>query len=197
MPAMMTFTRIAATAVADTPGFAGRVVELVLTRDERARSRHVAVLADGTAVALLLPRGTVLTDGTLLSAEDGRLAVVRAAAQPVLRISAASPLQLLRTVYHLANRHVPMQIGADHALIEPDPVLRRLAQALGATIESVIVPFEPEAGAYQGQGHVHDGSGDPPANATHGLDAEDASAGRIGEMLSIAAHARRAGAGET
>jgi urease accessory protein len=190
---MIKFTRMAAMDCANDPRSADRIIELVLTQDERARSRHVTTLADGTAVALLLPRGTVLRDGMLLSAEDGRQAVVRAAPQPVLRVSAASPLQLLRAVYHLANRHVPMQIAADHALIEPDPVLQRLAQALGATVESIMAPFEPEPGAYQGHGHADIGAGD---HAAHGLDAADASAGRIGESLSIAAHARRAGAGD-
>ncbi|MCE2968723.1 MAG: urease accessory protein UreE [Burkholderiales bacterium] len=150
---------------------------LRLTHEERVRSRLATVLADGTAVAILLPRGSLLRDGTVLAGDDGALAVVEAAPQPVARIAAASALDLLRATYHLANRHVPVQLAVDHLLIEPDPVLERMLAALGARIEHLDAPFDPEAGA----DHAHG------AHA-HGVDAEDVAAGAIGEALSIAAH---------
>lgn len=159
---------------------AERAVRLRLTHEERARSRLATVVADGTAVAVLLPRGTVLCDGAVLEGEDGALAVVEAAPQPVLRVTAESPLALLRVVYHLANRHVAAQLAADAVLIEPDPVLERMLLALGARVERMEAPFEPEVGAY----HAHG------AHA-HGVDAEDAAAGAVGEALSIAAHRRQ------
>jgi len=150
---------------------------LRLTHEERARSRLATMLADGTAVALLLPRGSVLRNGTVLAGDDGALAVVEAAPQPVARVTAATALDLLRATYHLANRHVPVQLAVDHLLIEPDPVLERMLVAFGARIEHLAAPFDPEAGAY----HAHG------AHA-HGVDAEDAAAGALGERLSIEAH---------
>jgi urease accessory protein len=155
----------------------GRALRLKLTHDERARSRLAAMLPDGSAVALRLPHGTLLRDGAVLAAEDGALLVVAAAVQPLARISAESPLALLRAVYHLANRHVPAQLTADAVLIERDAVLERMLAALGARVEHIEAPFEPEAGAY----HAHGAH-------SHGIDAEDAAAGSIGEALSIAAH---------
>jgi len=200
---MPTFRAVVAAAEATRPA----TLELPLAHDERARSRHVTTLPDGTPIVLLLPRGTALTDGTVLAADDGTRAVVRAAAEPVLCVAATTPQALVRVVYHLANRHVPMQLAADHVLIEPDPVLARLAQALGATVESQHRPFEPEPGAYQGHGQPgHGRHGDPVGQGGHaagqaaahphshgdgGATAElDAAAGRIGEQLSIEAHAR-------
>jgi urease accessory protein len=156
---------------------AARAALLRLSYDERAKSRLATVLADGTAVAILLPRGTLLRDGTVLTGDDGALAVVEAAPQSVARVTAAGALDLLRATYHLANRHVPVQLAVDHLLIEPDPVLERMLAVLGARIEHVEAPFEPEAGAY----HAHG------AHA-HGVDAEDAAAGALGERLSIEAH---------
>lgn len=147
--------------------------ELHLGCDERGKSRLAAICSDGTAVAILLPRGTVMRDGTLLAADDGAVVRVTAAAQPVLRVSADTPLALLRAVYHLANRHVSAMIAADHVLIEPDPVLERLLAALGARVEHLQAPFDPEPGAYGGHSH-----GDP---------LDDVSA-TLGEQLSIEAH---------
>lgn len=147
-----------------------------LSYDERVKSRLAGVCRDGTAVAILLPRGTVLHDGTLLGGEDHTVVRVIAAAQPVMRVTAPTQLDLLRAVYHLANRHVPAQLASDHALIESDPVLERMLLGLGAQVELMQVPFDPEPGAYGG-GHSH---GEP-----------DAESATLGEQLSIEAHRAR------
>jgi urease accessory protein len=157
---------------------------LRLTYGERSRSRLAAMTADGTAVAILLPRGTVLRDGALLSGDGGEIVCIEAAPQPLARIAAASPRQLLRIVYHLANRHVPLQIDETAVLIERDPVLERMAAGLGAQVEHVTQPFEPEGGAY------HGGHGPHPHAHGHDGDQDEGSA-TIGEQLSIAAHRDR------
>lgn len=159
-----------------------RAVRLRLTFEERAKSRLAAMLPDGSAVAVLLQgrkRGSALRDGALLAGDDGALAIVEAAPQPLARLSAESPLQLLRAVYHLANRHVPAQLAADHVLIERDPVLERLLLALGLRIEAVDLPFDPEPGAYdEAHGrHLHGHVGE-----------RDEVSATIGEQLSIEAH---------
>lgn len=138
--------------------------------------------ADGTAVAIVLPRGTVLRGGSVLEGDGGALALIEAAPQPLARIAAGTPLQLLRIVYHLANRHVPAQITESAVLIERDTVLEKLAASLGATIEHVEAPFEPEAGAYDGGRHH-----------AHSAEIDEASR-NLGEELSIAAHRVRTAA---
>jgi urease accessory protein len=151
--------------------------ELALGYDERVKSRLAAVCGDGTAVAILLPRGTVMRDGALLVADDGAVIRVNAAAQPVLRVTADSTLVLMRAVYHLANRHVTARLAVDHVLIEPDPVLEQMLVSLGAHVEHLHMPFDPEPGAY-GAGHSH---GEPA----------DTTSATLGEQLSIEAHRER------
>lgn len=174
---MLRLNRVSEQAAGAAPKGALR---LRLTFDERSRSRLAAMTEDGTAVAIMLPRGTRLRGGSVLEGEGGALALVEAAPQPLARVSAETPLQLLRIVYHLANRHVPAQIEESAVLIERDPVLERMIASLGARIEHVERPFEPEAGAYHEGGHAH----------SHGIEPDDP-ARTIGEELSIAAHRAR------
>lgn len=160
---------------------AERAVSLRLAYGERVKSRLATMSVDGQAVAILLPRGSVLRDGALLAGDDGVLARIEAAPEPVTRVTADDPLALLRAVYHLANRHVPAQLAIDHALIERDPVLEAMLRGLGAHIEHIDAPFDPEGGAYQGEHH-------------HGpshRDEVDTVSATIGEQLSIAAHVGR------
>lgn len=155
---------------------------LRLTYQERVRSRLAAVLPSGEAVAILLPRGSVLRDGAVLAGDGGERLIVEAVAEPLTRVTATTALSLLRAVYHLANRHVPVQLGADHAVLERDPVLERMLVGLGARIEQIEAPFDPEAGAYGGHGHGH--------RLSHLEDVDEVSA-TVGEQLSIAAHRTR------
>jgi len=163
-------------------------VRLSLVHDERVKSRLASMLPGGTAVAILLPRGTVLRDGSVLTGDSGALAIIEAAPQPLARVTAGEPLELLRAVYHLANRHVSVQLGIDHVLIERDPVLERMLVALGATVEHVELPFEPETGAYAADGH-----GLGHGHGSHRDDVDPVSA-TVGEQLSIAAHQARGAA---
>ncbi|ARP90057.1 urease accessory protein UreE [Bordetella genomosp. 9] len=131
-----------------------RAPTLTLPFESRSRSRLSATLDNGEAVALFLPRGTVLRDGDALIAEDGGLVRVVAAPEPVLRATCPDPHVLLRAAYHLGNRHTPVEVGRDYLQLEHDPVLRDLLLRLGLTVIAIDAPFEPEAGAYGG-GHKH------------------------------------------
>jgi urease accessory protein len=123
-------------------------------------------------------RGSVLRDGTVLAGGDGAFAIIEAAPQPVARVTAGTLLALLRATYHLANRHVPAQLASDAVLIERDPVLEAMLRGLGAHLEHLEAPFDPEGGAYSGD-HLH-------AHA-HRKEVDEVSA-TVGEQLSIAAH---------
>ncbi len=164
----------------DTAAVATR--EVVLSFSERSRSRLRSVLEDGADVGLILPRGTVLRGGDRLIADTGEIIAVRAAIEPLYRVTArdddADPrFSLLRGAYHLGNRHVPLALSPQALHLEQDPVLRDMLQRLGLIVEICMAAFEPESGAYGG-GHRHD----------HDLDADS---GSLGEQLSREAHARR------
>ena len=151
---------------------------LILTREERARTRFRATLTDGHDALVLLPRGSVVRPGTRLVADDGEVVDVVAAAEAVHRVTARVDSvdpgsDLLRAAYHLGNRHVPVELGTDGLKIERDAVLRDLLLRLGMVVVSAFEPFDPEPGAYGG-GHRHD---------------SDVEGGATGEALSRTAHA--------
>jgi urease accessory protein len=171
------------------PAEAARAARLRLSYDERVKSRLATMCTRGEAVAILLAehrRGSVLRDGAVLAGDDGALAIVEAAPQPVARVTTESPLALLRAVYHLANRHVPAQIAADQVVIERDPVLESMLRGLGAHVEHAEMPFDPEGGAY----HVTHAHGDHVHGPSH-REPVDAVSATVGEQLSIAAHRAR------
>jgi len=158
---------------------------LSLTYNERQRNRLAVMLSNGQAAAIVLPRGQFLQSGDVLTGPDGVLLQIQAKPESLLCARASSGLDLIRLVYHLANRHVRAMLTSEAIYIEPDPVLADLMKQLGATVETVSAVFEPEAGAYAG-GHHHD-------HGSHGKDGaddtdSDVAMGRIGEMLSMAAH---------
>lgn len=176
------------TAIASVPSTEEQAVHLPrlpLAYHERVRSRLAAMLPDGRAVAITLPRGSVMRGGTVLTGDAGFCVIVDALAEPVTKVTAASPLALMRAIYHLANRHVAAQLATDHVLIERDPILEHMLAGLGATVQQIEAPFDPEAGAYDGQNaHAHD--------RVHAGEIDEVSA-TVGEQLSIAAHRARGG----
>ncbi|NMG60803.1 urease accessory protein UreE [Geitlerinema sp. P-1104] len=122
---------------------------LSLTAQERQRSRHRFITDSGEVVFLRLPRGTILQDGDRLLDETQQQQVeIRAKPEPVLTVTATSPLLLLRAAYHLGNRHVPLEVTAEYLRLSPDPVLADLLQHLGLTVRLQTLPFQPETGAY-------------------------------------------------
>jgi urease accessory protein len=126
---------------------------MLLTADERRKSRHRYLAPDGEAVYLRLPRGTVLRDRDLLLSEDGDIAVgVQAKPEPVLTVTANTPLALLKAAYHLGNRHVPLEITTTYLRLSPDDVLKNMLLMMQMEVKEEVVPFQPELGAY---GHHH------------------------------------------
>jgi urease accessory protein len=126
---------------------------LSLTAEERTRSRHYFETDEGQEVYLRLPRGTVLRHGELLRSEDGNTIVqVIAKPEPVMTVTAPTPLDLLRAAYHLGNRHVALEVTETYLQLSPDPVLKTMLEQLNVQVAETIAPFEPEAGAY---GHRH------------------------------------------
>lgn len=135
-------------------------VTLTLTLEQRTRCRLRVLLDDGREAGLFLPRGSVLHHGDGLIAEDGMVARIIAAPEHLSRVESADPLLLARAAYHLGNRHVPLQIEPGRLSYRHDQVLDDLVRGLGLNVTLVDAAFEPEAGAYGGNGldtpgHVH------------------------------------------
>jgi urease accessory protein len=129
--------------------------QLVLSFEQRQKSRFLAQLPDGREIGVMLAHGSKLRDGDLLEAEDGTLIQVRAAKQKVLRATAETPLQLARAAYHLGNRHTPVELLESCLILEHDSVLKDMLEGLQVRVEETELPFEPEPGAYSSGEHSH------------------------------------------
>lgn len=151
---MRTIDKLLAAHIRLAPVLVKRAPTLTLAFDARCKSRLAATLDSGEEVALVLPRGTVLRDGDVLVADDGGLVRVVAAQESVLYARAPDVLTLTRAAYHLGNRHTPVEVGVDYLKLEYDPVLADMLKRLGASVDQVEMPFQPETGAYGG-GHRH------------------------------------------
>ncbi len=136
-----------------------RAAVVCLDWDVRQKSRFEATDSQGRRLGVFLERGQVVRGGDVLVAEDGSLIRVEAAPQPVLVIthckSHGTPFDLTRAAYHLGNRHVPIELRADHLKIEPDHVLAEMLRRMHLIVTASDAVFEPEAGAYGDHGHAH------------------------------------------
>ena len=137
-----------------------RAATIELDWDVRAKSRFDATDSAGRVLGVFLPRGTAVRGGDVLVTEDGSLVVVKAAPQAVLVVrhcaEHGSPFDLLRAAYHLGNRHVQLELQADHLKLEPDHVLADLLRAMHLIVSEESTAFEPEAGAYAATSAAHD-----------------------------------------
>jgi urease accessory protein len=129
---------------------------VTLDFDARHRRRICLTTDQGEDVVLDLPKAIAMTDGDALQLEDGRLLSVRAAAEPVVEVRHKDPKQLMRLAWHLGNRHLPTEIRDQTLRIRPDHVIEEMLHRFGAEVVKVQAPFQPEGGAYSGDGHHRD-----------------------------------------
>ncbi len=129
-------------------------MEVVLTFDERQKSRYKTTTACGKDVGWFIERGTVLQDGDVLQCKSSELIKVIAAPEAVSEVRSQNQLLLTRAAYHLGNRHVPLQIGPGFLRYLRDHVLDDMVRGLDLEVHHEEQPFQPENGAYHGQ-HQH------------------------------------------
>lgn len=125
---------------------------LVLTFEQRQKSRLRVRSESGEEVALILERGKLRRGGERVTGTDGRVFEIVSAPEKLLHIECDA---IAKVAYHLGNRHVPVQVGEGFLRIAEDHVLEEMVKRLGARVRHVEAPFEPEAGAYDGEGHHH------------------------------------------
>jgi urease accessory protein len=161
---MITCNKLISQGKGLAPALLKRATTVELDWDVRQKSRFDATDSAGRALGVFLARGAVVRGGDVLVAQDGSLVRVQGAAQAVLVITPCSThgsaFDLTRAAYHLGNRHVPIELRADHLKIEPDHVLADMLRAMHLTVTAAHEAFEPEAGAYSaehGAAHAHGG----------------------------------------
>jgi urease accessory protein len=139
---------------------------IVLDFDDRHRRRMAMTGTRGLEFLLDLENATALRGGDALVLEDGRLIEVVAAAEPLLEIRGTDPQHLARVAWHLGNRHLPTQISSRALRIRRDHVIEDMVKGLGARVTEIEAPFDPEGGAYAGDGHA-DAAGHAHDRASH------------------------------
>ncbi|WP_142850777.1 urease accessory protein UreE [Telmatospirillum sp. J64-1] len=129
---------------------------VTLAYEDRHKRRVLMVDDAGAEFLLDLPHATQLSDGDGLGLESGGFIAVRAAVEDVIEVHCHGAEQLARIAWHIGNRHMPVQVLAGGRLRLPDDhVLVHMLEGLGAHVESLRAPFQPEKGAYAGEGHSH------------------------------------------
>ena len=126
-------------------------MEVVLSFDERQKSRYKTATVCGRELGWFIERGTVLQDGDFLKCKTGEVIRVTAAPEAVSELRSSNQLLLTRAAYHLGNRHVPLQIGAGFLRYLRDHVLDDMVRGLDLEVIHDHCPFQPENGAYHGQ----------------------------------------------
>lgn len=130
-----------------------------ITLDETARHRRRMKMTSDNGIEFLLdlPDAKLLRHGEGLMLDDGRIIKVQAEPEELYKVSGKDAHHLLALTWQLGNRHLPTQIFKEHLHIRADHVIKDMLLGLGAHVEEISAPFDPEGGAYSsGHAHSHD-----------------------------------------
>ena len=132
-----------------------------LTFDDRFRRRWRFTGIGGLIFLLDLSEARLLNHGDGLQLDSGGFVAVEALPEPLLEVAMPEPAALARIAWHLGNRHLPVQLGANKdnggwLRLRADHVIEDLLTKLGATPRRIAAPFTPEGGGY--------GNAVPPAS---------------------------------
>ena len=134
-----------------------------ITLDEAGRHRRRVVMTSDNGIEFLLdlPDARLLRHGDGLMLSDGRVIIVHAAPEDLLEVRARDPRHLLTLAWQIGNRHLAAQLLEDRIRIRRDHVIALMLEGLGARIDEISAPFDPEGGAYGGAHAAHHhGDGD-------------------------------------
>ena len=142
--------------IADKTTFDFKSSDDTITLDETARHRRRMKMTSDNGIEFLLDlsEAKLLRHGEGLMLDDGRIIKVQAEPEELYKVSGKDAHHLLALTWQLGNRHLPTQIFKDHLHIRADHVIKDMLLGLGAHVEEISAPFDPEGGAYSGD-HAH------------------------------------------
>ena len=130
----------------------GSFLKLTLSSDERRILRGKRLTDCDKEIILQLPRKGKLNDGDILSTNESNFYVkIIAKKENLIEISSNSKVELIKTAYHLGNRHVEVEIKKDILLTKRDYVIENMLKNFNVDIVNIQKKFFPERGA-----HSHD-----------------------------------------
>jgi len=130
----------------------GSILKLTLSSDERRILRGKRLTDCNQEIILQLPRKGKLNDGDILLTNNFNFFVeIIAKKENLIEISSKSKIELIKTAYHLGNRHVDVEIEKDIILTKSDYVIENMLKNFKVDLVKTNKKFSPETGA-----HKHD-----------------------------------------
>ena len=127
----------------------GSILKLTLSSDERRILRGKRLTDCDQEIILQLPRKRNLNDGDILSTNESNFYVeIIAKTENLIEISSNSKIELIKTAYHLGNRHVEIEIEEDSLLTKSDYVIENMLKNFNVDFVSTQKKFFPEKGAH-------------------------------------------------
>ena len=127
----------------------GLFLKLTLSSDERRSLRGKRLTDCDQEIILQLPREGKLNDGDILSTNESDFYVeIIAKTEDLIEISSNSRIELIKTAYHLGNRHVEVEIEEDILLTKSDYVIENMLKNFNVDIVNTKKKFFPERGAH-------------------------------------------------
>ena len=127
----------------------GSFLKLTLSSDERRILRGKRLTDCDQEIILQLPREGKLNDGDILSTNESNFFVeIIAKTENLIEISSNSKIELIKTAYHLGNRHVEVEIEEDFLLIKSNYIIKNMLKNLNVDIVNTQKKFFPEIGAH-------------------------------------------------
>ena len=130
----------------------GSFLKLTLSSDERRILRGKRLTDCDQEIILQLPRDGKLNDGDILSTNESNFYIeIIAKTENLIEISSKSKIELIKTAYHLGNRHVDVEIQENILLTKSDYVIVNMLKNFNVDIVITKKKFFPERGA-----HIHE-----------------------------------------
>ncbi len=127
----------------------GLFLKLTLSSNERRILRGKRLTDCDQEIFLQLPRKGKLNDGDILSTNNSNFYVeIIAKTEDLIEISSNSKIELIKTAYHLGNRHVEVEIDEDILLTKSDYVIKNMLLNFKVDIKNTKKKFFPERGAH-------------------------------------------------
>ena len=127
----------------------GSFLKLTLSSDERRILRGKRFTDCDQEIIFQLPRKGKLNDGDILLTNESNLFVkIFAKNEDLIEISSKSKLELIKTAYHLGNRHVEVEIQEGILLTKSDYVIENMLKNFNVNFVDTQKKFFPERGAH-------------------------------------------------
>lgn len=125
----------------ESPGSGSQADSLVLTWEQRGKTRQTVVSTSGRELAIKLPTGTRLPPGCLVHVGPDFHVEVVAANEDVWVVKSTELRTLLRAAHEIGNRHFAIDCSAGDIAVLYDHTLAELWQRLGVEARREQRPF--------------------------------------------------------